>query len=262
MKDLKIAVCQSDIVWEDAAATIAAIEPSIAGFCKKNSPDLVVLPETFSVGFTMNPEVSEQPDGVSASWLRRMARETGAAFIASVPTYDEAGQRRNRCYFITPSGEEYTYDKRHLFNPSGEGKTYDPGTGFTTVNYLGWDIELNVCYDLRFPVWSRNAGCRYSLLVNIANWPDTRVEAAKTLIKARAIENNCYALFCNRIGSDPFCNYNGQSSIVNWFGETISSVENFEGIDFHSATLSAEDLTHYREKFQSWKDADSFDINI
>ena len=259
-EDLKVAVCQSDIVWEDAASTIARIEAPVAGFCKRFSPDILVLPETFSVGFSMNPEVSEQPDGISASWLRRMARETGAAFIASVPTYAEDGLRRNRCYFITPSGEEFTYDKRHLFNPSGEGRTYVPGTGRTTVSYKGWNIELNVCYDLRFPVWSRGSDNRYDLLVNIANWPDVRIEAAKTLIKARAIENCAYALFCNRIGSDPLCNYNGQSAVVDYFGGIISKVENFEGVDFHCAELSAEGLAHYRQKFPAWKDADQFAI--
>lgn len=265
MKDLKIAVCQSDIVWEDAAATIASLEAPVRRYCKKYNPDLLIFPETYSVGFTMNPAVSEKEDGISASWLRRIAAELGVAVIASIPVLekDKKGveQRYNRSHFITPSGEEYHYDKRHLFNPSGEGAVYVPGKERCTVSYKGWNIELNICYDLRFPVWSRNVGNRYDLLVNVANWPDVRVEAAKALIRARAIENCSYAVFCNRVGSDTTCRYNGQSAVVDYFGNSIAETRNACGTRFLSAVLSKENLLHFREKFPAWKDADTFTVD-
>lgn len=259
MENLKIALCQHSIVWEDAKATVGSLEPAVRKFCKSHRPDILIFPETYSVGFTMNPAVAEPADGFSVTWLRETARLTGAAVIASVPVL-EGGSRYNRCFFITPEGDEYSYDKRHLFNPSGEGKTYTPGKSRTTVSYKGWNIELNVCYDLRFPVWSRNTGNRYDLLVNIANWPDVRIAAAEALIRARAVENCCYALFCNRVGEDATCRYNGKSAILNWFGQSVAAAGTVCGVKFLSAELDCEALAHYREKFPAWKDADSFEI--
>lgn len=259
MENLKVALCQHSIVWEDAKATAAALEPAVIKFCKLHNPDILIFPETYSVGFTMNPEVAEPADGFSVSWLRKTATATGAAVIASVPVL-EKGKRYNRCFFITPEGEEYHYDKRHVFNPSGEGRTYTAGKARTTVPYKGWNIELNVCYDLRFPVWTRNTGNRYDLLVNIANWPDVRIAAAEALIRARAIENCCYAIFCNRVGKDATCNYNGKSAILDFFGKSLSTSNTVCGTRFLSAELDAEALAHYREKFPAWKDADNFEI--
>lgn len=262
---LRIALCQNDIVWEDATATISRLDTPVREFLARCETDVLVLPETYSVGFTMNPEVSEFPDGPSAQWLREISRACGVAVIASVPTLDKDGKgteaRYNRCWFICPDGTEYHYDKHHLFTPSGEGSAYTPGKERVCVPYKGWNIELNVCYDLRFPVWSRNAGNRYDLLVNIANWPVSRVKAASTLIKARAIENSAYALFCNRIGSDPLCEYNGCSTVVNWFGERICKGKIVEGLQFYRASLDAAELTHYRQRFAAWKDADKFTVS-
>jgi len=259
--NLKIALCQTDIVWENAAETIATIEKRIYSFCKENHPDLIVLPETFSVGFSMNPEVSEPSDGPSVSWLRRSAAACDAAIIASVPTL-EGENRYNRCYFITPDGKEYHYDKRHLFNYSGEGATYCPGKEKCIVSYKGWNISLTVCYDLRFPVWSRNNGNAYDLLVNIANWPDSRINAARALIRARAIENCAYSLFCNRVGEDMFGTYSGGSVIYDYFGDEVGCEKNVDGVSIISAELSRKDIDHYRERFPAWKDADKFNIEI
>lgn len=261
MNKLKIALCQVDTEWENALVTLAKIEPTIRKFCLKHSPDILVLPETFSTGFTMNPLCAEPSDGASATWLRRTAKEINVALVASVPTLI-GGDRFNRCYFVTPQGEEFTYDKRHLFNPSGEGKTYTPGTRRCTVPYKGWNIELNVCYDLRFPVWSRNEGNRYDLLINIANWPKTRIDAANTLLPARAIENCSYALFCNRVGKDATCKYNGCSLITDYFGKKIGCRKWVDGTKFIIAKLDKDSLDKFREKFPAWKDSDNFNINI
>ena len=261
MDNLKIALCQHDIVWEDARATLARLEAPVRRFCAKHHPDLLVFPEAFSVGFTMNPDVAEAPDGPSASWLRETARSCGAAVVASVPTRD-GSHRYNRCWFITPEGEEWHYDKHHLFTPSGESLAYEPGMRRCTVPYKGWNIELNVCYDLRFPVWSRNVDCGYDLLLNIANWPAIRIEAADMLLHARAVENACYAAFCNRVGEDSFCAYDGKSMIVNFFGEDMGRRHRVGGIRFLSADLSLPKLQHYRERFPVTADADAFEMKL
>lgn len=261
MQKLKIALCQVDTVWENAAATIAALEPAVRRFCSKETPDILVLPETYSVGFTMNPEVAEQPDGPSVQWLRNISAQTGAAVVGSVPVR-EGECRFNRCFFFTPDGKEYKYDKRHLFNPSGEGGTYTPGKELLTVDYKGWKIELNVCYDLRFPVWSRNYGNRYDLLINIANWPSVRIKAAEILSRARAVENVAYLVFCNRVGEDAVCSYNGHSQILDFFGSSIAKRRRVSGASFLYSEIDRESLLQFREKFPAWKDGDEFKVKI
>lgn len=261
MEYLKIALCQHDIVWEDAAGTLARIEGPVRRFCAKYRPDLLVFPETFSVGFTMNPDRSEPVDGPSASWLRTLSRSCGVAVVASVPTLAD-GHRYNRCYFIAPEGEEWRYDKRHLFSPSGESGAYEKGRSRCTVPYKGWNIELNVCYDLRFPVWSRNQDCGYDLLLNIANWPAVRIEAADILLHARAVENACYAAFCNRIGNDSFCEYDGHSMIVNFFGQDIARRRRVGDVHFFTADLSLPELQHYRSRFPVSEDADEYVVKL
>ena len=261
---LNIALCQHDIVWEDAAATISRLDAPLRRFCALHHHDLLVLPETFSVGFTMNPSVVEPVDGISATWLRRIAAECGTAVIASVPTRvsgsDGNVRHCNRCWFITPEGETWHYDKRHLFTPSGEGAAFRPGERRCTVTYLGWRIELNVCYDLRFPVWSRNVGNGYDLLVNIANWPASRIDAAQILLRARAVENAAYAVFCNRIGSDALCDYDGKSMILDYVGHSIARSCRTGGLRFFTASLPMAPLAHYRDRFPVSNDSDSFEI--
>lgn len=257
---MRIALCQSDIVWEQAASTIAMIEKPVRTFCKKYSPDLLVLPETFAVGFTMNPAVIETEDGMSANWLRKLASETGVAIAASIPIAGSDGRRFNRCHFITPEGEEYHYDKHHLFNYSGEGKVFSPGEKACVVDYRGWRFNINICYDLRFPVWSRCTGLDYDVMIYMANWPVVRIDAAKTLSKARAIENCSYCLFCNRVGEDPTCKYNGQSMIFNFYGEKIAVRRKVCGTEFMYADLDREAIDNYHAKFPALIDADLFEI--
>ena len=266
MQDLKIALCQHDIVWENAPATLARLEEPVRRFCARMHPDLLVFPEAFSVGFSMNPAVVEDPDGVSASWLRRIASSCSVAVVASVPTRvaapDGTAHAFNRCWFIAPDGRSWHYDKRHLFTPSGERAAYEPGSQRCTVPYLGWNIELNVCYDLRFPVWSRNVACEYDLLVNIANWPASRIDAAQILLRARAVENAAYAVFCNRIGCDSFCDYDGKSMILDYVGHSIAHACTAGGVRFYSSVLQAAPLLHYRDRFPVAGDADRFAIKF
>lgn len=263
-KNLKVLLCQNDMEWENAEGTLSGLENAVKTVCSgSGKPDILIFPEFFSVGFTMKPEVAEQPMGRSASWLRDVAVKYKVATIGSVPTIlTENGVqvRHNRGYFFTPDGKCSIYDKKHLFNISREGQTYEPGKEKCTVCYKGWNIEFNICYDLRFPVWSRNFANRYDLLVNIASWPDSRISAADTLIRARAIENNSYALFCNRVGKDVMCTYNGHSKVVDYTGKVISRRRVVEGFEFFSAVLKMDELLHYREKFPSWKDMDNFTI--
>ena len=183
------------------------------------------------------------------------------AVVASVPTLAD-GHRYNRCYFIAPEGEEWHYDKRHLFSPSGESGAYEKGRSRCTVPYKGWNIELNVCYDLRFPVWSRNPDCGYDLLLNIANWPAIRIEAADILLHARAVENACYAAFCNRIGKDALCEYDGHSMIVNFFGQDMARRRRVGGVRFLTADLSLPKLQHYRSRFPVSEDADEYIVKL
>ncbi|MBR1538346.1 MAG: nitrilase family protein [Bacteroidales bacterium] len=266
MENLRIALCQHNIVWEDARSTIARIEKPVRRFCAKHRPDLLVFPETYSVGFSMNPSVAEPPDGPSTTWLRRIAGECGTAVVASVPTRiaggEEGDHRYNRCWFIAPDGTEFHYDKRHLFTPSGESKAYEQGRSRCTVTYRGWRIELNVCYDLRFPVWSRNVDNGYDLLVNIANWPASRIEAADMLLKARATENACYAAFCNRVGRDGLCDYNGKSMLLDYIGHDIARRRRAGGVRFYEAELRMDRLRHYRERFPVSADSDRFEIMV
>ena len=265
MEKLRIALCQHDIVWEDARATTGRIEPPVRRFCAKYHPEVLIFPETYSVGFTMNPAIAEPVDGYSTAWLRRIARECDVAVIGSVPTLvpdPEGDHRYNRCWFIAPDGTEYHYDKRHLFTPSGESPAYEHGITRCTVPYRGWRIELNVCYDLRFPVWSRNVGNGYDLLVNIANWPASRIEAADILLRARATENACYAAFCNRIGADGLCDYNGKSMILDFFSHDIARRRRVGGVRFYEAELRLDKLNHYRERFPVSADSDNFEILV
>lgn len=263
LDNLKLALCQHDIVWEDARATLARLDAPVRRYCRRYRPDVLLFPEAFSVGFTMNPAVAEPEDGPSFTWLRRLAAETGVAVAASVPTRvpgPEGEVRYNRCRFIAPDGREWHYDKRHLFACSGESPAYAPGRERCTVDYRGWKIELNVCYDLRFPVWSRNVDCGYDLLVNLANWPDSRIDAARILLHARAVENACYAAFCNRIGRDTLCRYDGHSMIAGFYGQDIARRRRIGGIRFLEAVLSMERLQHYRTRFPVSGDADPFVI--
>ncbi len=257
MNALKITLIQSEISWHNRSENLNHIESLI----KKNNlqTDLIVLPEMFNTGFTMNPtEVSEEMDGVTVDFLIRIARETQADITGSIAV-NENGKYYNRLIWIKPDGEILTYDKRHLFRMGGEDKVYTQGGSLLTVDLKGWRIRPFICYDLRFPVWSRNSGIEYDLAVFTANWPAARDLHWDILLRARAIENQCYVAGVNRTGRDGNgVNYNGRSSVIDYYGKTLFQGEADECV--HTITLSHSELIGYRESFPAWMDSDRFEL--
>ena len=222
--ELRIALCQCDIAWEQPARNLARLEPMVAAA----EADVVLLPELFATGFTLDPAgVAEGAGGAVVTALRRWAARYGKAVAGSVAVA-ENGRFYNRMYFVKPSGEFIGYDKRHLFAPGGEARQYTPGDSRAVVEYGGVRFLLLVCYDLRFPVWSRCRG-DYDAILCCASWPAPRREVWRTLLRARAIENQCYAAGVNRVGDDPAARYAGDSALVDFKGRTMRRGTNSDG---------------------------------
>ena len=220
-------------------------------------PDIIVLPEFFSTGFTMNPQVAERPDSSeSLVWMERTAGLYDCAVAGSIPVVMPDGRRFNRFYFVTPSGVAGQYDKRHLFL-GGEDINYAPGTERTVIEYKGWRIMPGICFDLRFPVWMRNIkGNPYDLYLNVANWPSVRKKVAQVLVEARAIENVCYVAFCNRSGKDLMLEYAGGSAVVNHRGRSRESMLEIDGTNVIYASLDMAEMLRYRASFPILQAAD------
>lgn len=250
----RIALLQTDMVWEDAPANRRRLAGKLAGV----DADLILLPEMFSTGFTSSSAgVAETMNGETVAWMREMAERTGAALVGSIPV-SESGRFYNRMLFVTPEGELRSYDKRHLFRLGGEYDAYTPGDRRVVVEYRGWRILLTVCYDLRFPVWCRNRQ-DYDLMLCCASWPASRREVWKLLLRARAVENLCYVAGVNRVGSDPFVpRYAGDSAIVDFRGATMAEAREDDAECIVTAVLEKEPLIHFREKFPVCLDADDF----
>ncbi|HIZ84998.1 MAG TPA: nitrilase family protein [Candidatus Coprenecus stercoravium] len=261
MKDLlNIALCQYSIQWEAPSGNMGRLSAMIDSFVRTRSadtvPDLIVLPEFFATGFTQDLRFAEPPEGPVLQWMKDVAGHTGAAVAGSTPVMD-GGCVRNRFYFVWPDGRYDYYDKRHLFRMSAENEVFTPGTRRRTVEYLGWRIGLNVCYDLRFPVWSRNTqGNSYDIMLNVASWPASRIETASLLVRARAVENQAWMVFCNREGESPDETYSGGSMIVDYTGRSVGVCEQ----GFLTASADIAGLREFRESFPVWKDADIFEI--
>lgn len=262
MKDLTISLIQSNLYWEQIDANLAMFEEKIWSI---EDSDLIVLPEMFTTGFSMNAEqLAEPAGGKTFRWMRQMATQRKVAITGSVITKDQ-GKFYNRLYFVYPDGSSNQYDKKHLFNLAAEGEFFSPGNERVIVEYLGWRIHPMICYDLRFPVWARSKKTdeqtyEYDLLLYVANWPDTRVNAWDTLLKARAIENLSYCVGVNRIGTDGFSkNYNGHSGIYSPKGEELKFAVDEDEI--LTTTLSADELLNYRREFPFQEDADNFSLN-
>jgi predicted amidohydrolase len=257
MEELRISLVQSDIYWEDIQANINHVSRLLKPL--KGQTDIVVLPEMFSTGFTMQPEnVAETNEGTTLSAIRDLSRELDIAITGSFVASDN-GLFFNRGFFITPDGSEYFYDKRHLFSMAGEDRKFSFGDKRLIFNYKGWNICLMICYDLRFPVWSRNINNEYDLLLYVANWPDARKDAWTTLLKARAIENMCHVCGVNRVGIDnKGIKYTGGSYIFSPKGEMVCDA----GVNETIATglISQTKSASLRSKFPVWKDADKFEI--
>lgn len=255
--DLRITLVQTELHWHQPQANQQMLADKLAPLAGKT--DLILLPEMFTTGFSMEPELLAEPEqGKTLQWMQQQAEQTGAAITGSVIVQDASGYR-NRLYWVTPDGQVEHYDKRHLFRMAQEQKHYVAGSERLVVEYQGWRILPQVCYDLRFPVFSRNRG-DYDLAIYIANWPESRRHAWRTLLHARAIENLSYVAGVNRIGTDgKGLSYSGDSLLVDFAGHPL--LDHPAGGRFvETRTLSATQLADFRESFPAWQDADHFDL--
>lgn len=255
---MKIALIQFDTIWEDKHANLKYIEDKILSL--SNDIDLVVLPEMFTTGFTMNPQnVAEQENGTTLKAVQNLAKLKDIAIVGSWVT-EEDQKYYNRLYFVFPDGNYKTYNKRHLFTLAGEEKVYEPGTEKLIVSYKGWNICPLVCYDLRFPVYSRIVNQNYDVLLYVASWPDRRIYAWDSLLKARAVENMSYVVGVNRFGKDPNgVEYSGHSQALDYMGNYL--IEPFSDQDIKIIGLNKEQLLKVRTKFAFLNDADEFEID-
>jgi len=254
---MKIALIQSDLQWENPSANRNNFESKINAI---EDVEIIVLPEMFSTGFTMNASaVAETMEGETVNWMQSLAKQRNCAITGSLIIV-ENDQYYNRMLFVFPDGEIKHYDKRHLFSLAGEHKFYSSGTEKVIVEYLGWKICLQICYDLRFPVFARNVE-NYDLLLYVANWPKVRTNAWDALLKARAIENLSYAVGVNRIGLD-IHNYEhtGHSQAVDFLGNYILEPQETEGVFIVDLDKNA--MLETRKKLDFLSDKDSFEINI
>lgn len=256
MQDLKLTLVQAELNWEDIEANLARFEKIVADICEETH--LIVLPEMFSTGFSMNTAKAEPMSGSAVHWLLDAARRKGVDIAGSI-MIRENNRFYNRLCWADPEGTLHTYDKRHLFRMSGEEKVYTAGDRLLTVEHRGWRIRPFVCYDLRFPAWTRNLDEPYDLAIFVANWPAARALHWKALLQARAIENLCYVAGVNRVGSDGNgLAYSGDTGAYTPRGDVIFSQS--QQPCAHTVHLDAADLQAYRSEFPAWKDADQFSL--
>lgn len=285
---MKVYICQCDLLWCDKDGNRAHIEKLLSKAGESGRAEgtadvrwsagieaggLIVMPEMFSTGFITMPAGEAESDGASLSWMKVISKRYGCAVAGSVATEaidgalkgkmatavagnDGKSRFYNRFYFVKPDGTFVKYDKRHLFSFAGENKRFTAGKDRTVVEYNGVRFLLQVCYDLRFPIFSRNILPNlYDAAIYVASWPMTRIGAWDSLLKARAIENQCYVIGVNRVGKDPSCQYNGHSAIVDPYGNIAAScAEGAEGIA--SADIDMSFLKAFRKKFPVLEDAD------
>ncbi len=257
--ELKIALIQTDLYWENPTANMSMLEEKIATITEPL--DLIVLPEMFTTGFTMNPATIAEPMNLTTfKWMRQMAAQTGAVVTGSY-VVKEGQNYYNRLLWMQPDGEYDSYDKRHLFRMAKEHESYTAGTRQIIKELKGWRICPLICYDLRFPVWSRNVDLAYDVLLYVANWPAVRRQVWNTLLQARAIENLSYVVGVNRVGEDANgMTHSGDSALIDFKGEVIFRKTDEEGIFVYS--LQKEPLTTFRKRFPAHLDADEFVIKV
>lgn len=249
---------QAHIIWEDRDENLGYYGELIRRVSGKT--DIVVLPETFTTGFSMEVEkLADTMDGPTVETVKGWAKKYKLAVAGSF-FVKERGCFYNRAFFVMPSGEAAFYDKRHLFRMSGEDQLFTPGEKQVIVRYKDWKICLQICYDLRFPVWSRNVDNAYDLLLYMANWPETRKKAWKSLLQARAIENQAYVCGVNRVGIDGkgFV-FRGDSMIYSPKGDKLADAGKREEVT-RTCVLDRKELDDFRSKFPAWKDADRFAV--
>jgi predicted amidohydrolase len=270
MSTLTLTGIQTKLHWEDPAANLNMLEEKINGI--KEKTELVLLPEMFSTGFSMKPaELAETMEGETVKWMKRIAAEKKIILAGSL-IIEENGEYFNRLIWMLPNGQIGFYDKRHLFGYAGEDNEFTPGSKRLIASVKGWKINLLVCYDLRFPVWARQtsppnplsggegaSAPEYDVLVYVANWPEKRNHAWKTLLQARAIENQSYVAGINRVGNDGNGIYHsGDSMVVDPMGEILYTKAHEE--DVFTITLQKNKLEEVRTKLPFWKDGDNFII--
>ncbi|WP_243473693.1 amidohydrolase [Winogradskyella sp. MH6] len=254
---LNLALVQTTLAWENPKANRTHLEDKVSSI----TADLIVLPEMFSSGFTMNAsEVAETMDGETIAWLKALSKTKNAAIVGSL-VITENNNYYNRLVFVDPNGTLATYDKRHTFTLAGEHKVYTAGSEKTIIDYKGFKICPLVCYDLRFPVWARNTK-DYDVIIYVANWPKVRIAAWDALLKARAIENMSYCIGVNRVGLDGNnYEYSGHSAAYDVLGHRMDSIpESTETVEV--VTLEKSHITKYRERLGFLKDRDNFSLKV
>ena len=253
---MKIALIQTSLIWENPTENRSHLAQKITGFMEE--VDLIVLPEMFSSGFTMNPKaVAETMQGETIAWLQHLAKAKNCAITGSL-VVEENGNYYNRLVFVFPTGEIKTYDKRHLFSLVGENECYTAGKEKLVVEYKGYKICPLICYDLRFPVYSRNVE-NYDVLLYVANWPKPRINAWDILLKARAVENMCYTIGVNRIGKDHnHLEYVGHTQVIDFLGDYVLEPQEADAVFI--VELNKAKLLETRKKLAFLKDKDDFKI--
>ena len=247
---MKVTILQRDIAWANPVENCRRCEEA---FDRNAGADLYVLPEMFSTGFCTQPEGIAEREGLTLAWMKQQASMRQTAIAGSVAT-EVDGKYYNRFYFVKPDGSVAQYDKKHLFTYGGEHKRFTAGDERVIVEWKGVRILLEICYDLRFPIWARNRG-DYDMILYVASWPTPRVEAWSALLVARAIENQCYVAGVNRVGTDPSCEYCGGSVIIDPYGKTLTACARGEECEA-SALIDMEMLQAFREKFPVLNDRD------
>jgi len=261
--DLIVTLIQSELYWHNIDANLGMFEEKIWSIGEKTN--LIVLPEMFTTGFTMEAaQFAEPMNGKTFRWMKQQAAQTGAVIIGSYIVRED-GAYYNRLIWMEPDGSYSWYDKRHLFRMANEHHTYSPGNRRIIKTINGWNICPLICYDLRFPVWSRNSWLTkqnrlaYDVLIYVANWPEKRINAWDILLQARAVENQCYLIGLNRIGRDGNdASYNGHSAVINPKGWKALSLDDKEAI--RTISLDLGKLQEFRKKFPAYFDSDSFNI--
>ena len=255
---LTFTLIQTDLFWEDKKANLLMLEEKILNL--KDKTQIVVLPEMFSTGFSMLPNLfAETMQGYTIDWMKRIASTQKIILTGSV-MIEEEGNYYNRLIWMMPNGQFGYYDKRHCFAYANEDKHYTAGKTKTIAQVNGWKINLQICYDLRFPVWVRQQKNNlYDAIIYVANWPERRSTAWKSLLVARAIENQCYVIAVNRVGKDGNdIEHSGDSMVINPLGEILYQKNNVE--DIFTITIDKNTVEEVRNKFPFWKDADDFNI--
>jgi len=259
LNKLRLSLVQTELHWEDVEQNIAMFTSLLAPLA--GSTDLIILPEMFTTGFMMQPETQSEPvEGPTLAWMKQQACALDSAICGSIAV-EEEGRYFNRFYLVTPQAQVMSYNKRHLFRMGSEPDHYTAGDERNVFEYRGWRILPQVCYDLRFPVFMRNRN-DYDLAIFVANWPAARRRVWRTLLEARALENQCYVAGVNRIGQDGMnLDYTGDSMMIDYRGSVLMDHESNAGF-VETTTITLDHLIQFKDKFPAWMDGDEFALQL